>query len=302
MNRFPNTLRLVLSLSLWTQVAAAEEPTLPTLSRYSVRFDQPYHVTGETTLLADVYQPAELTDRCPIVLVIHGGAWMSGDKALPGTYARMFAENGIAAVSINYRLAPTDKFPAQLDDVRKALAWIHDQAAANRWDLQRLGMFGYSAGAHLSCMIAMLADESAETVAKTTQLSADDPLWRKQPRPIAVAAGGTPTDFRDLPPDNTMLAYFFGGTRRQRPDAYEFGSPAVLASAGDPPTLFYHGTRDLLVPIAGAEALFQRQRELKIDSEFVRVEGLGHLLSFMDAGARANVLRFMKSHLSPAAD
>ncbi|QDV59422.1 alpha/beta hydrolase [Rosistilla oblonga] len=302
MNIHQLTSAVLLGVLAINAVAAAEDSQDREPAEYSVRFDLAYKTEGDQSLLADVYQPAGVVDSCPIVLVVHGGAWMSGDKALPATYARMFAQHGIAAVSINYRLAPAHKFPAQLDDVRAALAWVHDHAEENRWDLNRLGLFGYSAGAHLSCMIAMLDDEPAETVAKTTQLSADDLCWGKLPRPLAVVAGGTPADFRDLPLDNSLLAYFFGGTRRERPEAYEFGSPAVLVSGGDPPTLFYHGTRDLLVPIAGAESLFQRQQKLKIDSEFVRVEGLGHLLSFMDAGARANVLRFMKSHLSPAAD
>ncbi|QDS88373.1 Carboxylesterase NlhH [Rosistilla ulvae] len=301
-----NTIQIVAGLPLILLIAiqgvSADETQPSRQAGYSVRLDVPYQTTSEGPLMADIYQPAEVDGTCPIVLVVHGGAWMSGDKALPGTYARMFAEHGIAAVSINYRLAPSFKFPAQLDDVRGALAWIHDHAAENHWDLQRLGMFGYSAGAHLCSMIAMLGDESPETIGKTTLLPAEDPCWGKLHRPIAVVAGGTPADFRDLPLDNSLLAYFFGGTRRERPEAYEFGSPAVLASAGDPPTLFYHGTGDLLVPIGSAEALYRRQVEMKIDSEFVRVEGLGHLLAFMDEGARANVLRFMQARLQPAAD
>lgn len=285
----------------FTAATLAAEPEPPTKTGYSVRFDLPYHRVADQELLADVYQPAGAATSYPVVLVVHGGAWISGDKSMPGTYARMFAENGIAAVSINYRLAPRHKFPAQVDDVRVALAWIHDQAEENRWDLDRLGLFGYSAGAHLCSLIAMLADEPLERVASTTQLPADDPCWGKLPAPVAVVAGGTPADFRDLPIDNSLLAYFFGGTRREVPEAYEAGSPIVFASRGDPPTLFYHGTRDLLVPIQNALSLHQRHRELEIDSQFVRVEGLGHLLAFMDPKARQRVLEFMQTKLAAEA-
>ncbi|MEZ6089728.1 MAG: alpha/beta hydrolase [Pirellulaceae bacterium] len=265
---------------------------------YTMTSDVAFHTIGDQQLLADVYQPVGLKQNAPVVLVVHGGAWMSGDKWMPSTYARMFAENGIAAVSINYRLAPAHKFPAQVDDVRAAMAWIHDNSAENHWDVTRFGMFGYSAGAHLCSLVAALDDEPWEKVRFTTSLPQDDPLWSKLHRPVAVVAGGTPADFRALPAENTMLAYFFGGSPAEKPNAYRYGSPAELVSAEDPVTLFYHGTKDLLVPIEQSEAYFKEQQRLSIPSEFVRVEAMGHLLTFMDQKARTNVLRFMKEQLA----
>ena len=258
----------------------------------SVSRDIVYNETHK--LLCDVYQPVNLSEACPVVIVVHGGAWMSGDKSFPAAYARLLAQRGIAAVSINYRLAPQHKFPAQVDDMRNAIDWVKRSAPEKNWDLEQLGLFGYSAGAHLVSLVSALYDEDEETRGHTyrKKIGVSSPNMNQLPKPIAVAAGGTPTDFRVLPPDNTMLSYFLDGSRREQPQNYISASPAAVASSADVPTLFFHGTKDALVPIGSAERLYNKHIELKIDSELVRIDGTGHLLAFLDDRSKQAVLEF----------
>lgn len=256
-------------------------------------------------LLCDVYLPARPPGeprgtRRPAVVVVHGGAWVSGDKWAIGVYARRLADAGFVAVSINYRLAPKHKFPAQVDDVRSALVWLVESADKYGVDPQRIGMLGYSAGAHLSCMIGTLMDAEWDQIATTTMWPRDDPRWAKLPKVCGVVGGGTPCDFTGLPSDNQSLAYFLGGTRGQVPEAYRAASPVSHASPGDAAILLIHGTRDLLVPIASSRQLYDLHKRLGIASQFVALEGFGHMLTFLHPETRSRAVQFLSEHLSAA--
>lgn len=235
----------------------------------------------------------------PAVLLIHGGGWALGDKWSVTAYARALAERGIVAVAMNYRHAPKYKFPAQIDDVRSALVWINQQADEYEIDSKRIGMFGYSAGGHLSCMIGTLSDASWETLKNTTNWSEEDPRWEQIPKVCGVVGGGAPCDFRDLPIDNTAIAYFLGGSRRQLPDTYTAASPAAHASPGDVPTLFIHGTHDAIVPIASSRILYEAQLKVGVPSRFLALDGPGHMLTFINSETKSATIEFLTQILFP---
>jgi acetyl esterase/lipase len=292
------------------------EPSAPAVALMTgarVHKDIQYATVGETSLMCDVYvpnppEPAKTTnaagensetDRRPAVLLVHGGGWASGDKWTVGSFARALAEKGVVAVSINYRHAPAHKFPAQVDDVRAALVWLVDHADDYNVDVDRIGMFGYSAGGHLSCMIGTLADAPWETVRATTAWDQSDPRWKKIPKVCGVVGGGTPCDFRTLPIDNTAVAYFLGGSRRECPETYRAASPAEHASAGDAPTLFIHGTTDLIVPIASSRVLYDAQVKAGVPSRFLAIEGPGHMLTFINPKTQSATIEFLCELLFP---
>ena len=125
--------------------------------------DVPYARQAAGTLQADIYLPAHDGPH-PSVLVVHGGAWMAGNKSHAAWHARRLAQAGYAAVAIDYRLAPTYPFPAQLEDCRAALAWIGQQQTLC-FDSSRVAAFGYSAGWHLVCFLAMTSTARFETTA-----------------------------------------------------------------------------------------------------------------------------------------
>lgn len=253
--------------------------------------------------LCDVYCPETANSRSgrPAVIVVHGGSWISGDKWALGNYCRKLAEQGFVAVNINYRLAPIHKFPAQVDDVRSALLWAKENAERFNIDIDRLGLFGYSAGGHLSALVASLADESMQTRCAASHWAPSDKRWQQLPKIRAVCAGGPPCDFRSLPIDNTALAYFLGGSRRDKPETYEAASPAAHVSQGDPVTQLIHGESDLLVPVAESQRFHKLQRQAGIDSRIEVMPKQGHLITLLNPKTNLKVVQFFREVLKPDA-
>jgi acetyl esterase/lipase len=249
--------------------------------------------------LCDVYCPKSTASQAghPAVIVVHGGGWISGDKWTLEGYSRSLAEHGFVAVTINYRLAPTHKFPAQVDDVRSALLWAKRNADRFGIDINRLGIFGYSAGGHLSALVASLADESLQVRAAASQWDESDQRWNELPAIRAVCAGGPPCDFRSLSMDNATLAYFLGGSRREKPEIYVAASPAAHVSPGDPVTQLIHGESDLLVPISESRQFHELQRAAGIDSRFEIMPNQGHMITFLNPKTNRKMLDFFQEVL-----
>jgi triacylglycerol lipase len=224
--------------------------------------------------------------------VIHGGGWAAGDKWSIATSSRLLAEEGIVAVAINYRLAPNHKFPAQVDDVRCAMVWVHQNAGRLKLNLNKVGLLGYSAGGHLSVLLASLADESMVVRAAASNWSVTDARWKQLPKIRAVCAGGPPCDFRSLPIDNSAVAYFLGGSRREKPEAYIAASPSAHVSRDDPVTLLFHGEGDALVPLAGTRDFHKSQVNAGIDSRLAVIPKLGHMLTFISPTTYQTVVNF----------
>ena len=106
----------------------------------------------------DLYAPAA-AQGCPVLVLVHGGAWMLGDKAQPGVVlhkVRHWLPRGWIVVSLNYRLLPEADPLQQAGDVARALAAV--QREARRWgaDGTRVALCGHSTGAHLAALV--LAD------------------------------------------------------------------------------------------------------------------------------------------------
>jgi acetyl esterase/lipase len=246
-----------------------------------IRYGQVYSETQSQPLKADVYLPRG-KGPFPGVLVVHGGAWYIGTRAQLSGVAQMLARRGFAAVAISYRLAPKHQFPAQIEDCRQAVRWMRSQSSELKIDPERIGGFGYSAGAQLVCLLG-------------TSGAADTPSTRLQ----AIACGGAPCEFRVLPLDQKMLSFWLGGTRREKPEQYRLASPAAFITADDPPMFFFHGDKDHLVPIASPQAMCRDLHEAGIESELYVVPDMGHTFAMMDRKALEKSVAFLSKHLQP---
>jgi acetyl esterase/lipase len=114
-----------------------------------------YHDASDRQVL-DVLRPKGLDNR-PVVLFVHGGAWLIGDKNLFGLYrnfGRFLAKHGIVAVMINYRLSPAVKHPEHIKDVARAFAWTRRHIKDYGGDPDRIFFCGHSAGGHLASLLA----------------------------------------------------------------------------------------------------------------------------------------------------
>jgi acetyl esterase/lipase len=302
-------IRKILGIALlWSQLAAVlpgDEPARSAKSGELQIFRNQVYCTwdDQTSLHCDVFLPAfdpaqsPPSHRLPVVVMVPGGGWLAAHKITMEQHARMVCAAGLAAVTINYRLAPAHHFPAQVDDLRMAIDWIEKDQEKYRFDAKRTALFGYSAGAHLSSLIGVLADEPLACQRATSQLPADHPLLINPVRPCAVVAGGPPCDFQREPLDSRLYEFFLGGTRRQMPEVYQCASPISFASAGDSPTFFYHGTEDLLTSPADSKRFFAKQREAGVASQYQSLEKKGHMLAFIDWQTQEQAIHFLRAAL-----
>ncbi len=107
--------------------------------------------------LLDIYQP-ENCQYCPVIIYIHGGSWVLGDKGGLSYKAKAFTDNNYIYVSINYRLSPDYQFPNHAYDIAQAFSWIKKNIYSYGGNPDKIFLLGHSAGGHLAALIAL--DES----------------------------------------------------------------------------------------------------------------------------------------------
>jgi triacylglycerol lipase len=233
----------------------------------------------------------------PAILMVHGGGWAIGDKWTLRTYCDRLAQLGFVVLNMNYRLAPQHQFPRQVDDVRQVLLQLVEHSDAWKVDLNRVGIFGYSAGGHLSALIGVLANEDRPTQMLASEWGSDDPRWDQLPPIAAVCAGGPPCDFRIVPDDNAGLSYFLGGTPREVPNNYLGASPTAHVSPGDPPMQLIHGEKDLLVPLENSEKFAAALMEAGVAVSLTVIENQGHMMTLFHPTTKQQVKDFFVKQL-----
>jgi acetyl esterase/lipase len=150
-------LAVLISLTVWTFPGCNPKSRDEVFRGYEVRTNLSYDPALGIFGLFDLYEPVDDQRLSrPCILAVHGGGWRSGNKSDWGDQpAQALCPEGYVVVSINYRLAPSSTWPAQIDDCEKALKYFQDNAAVFRIDPNRIGCIGVSAGGHLSSMLGL---------------------------------------------------------------------------------------------------------------------------------------------------
>jgi acetyl esterase/lipase len=213
----------------------------------------------------------------PLVVYIHGGGWSGGDRLSDGYYAlakvRLLAQ-GIAVASIDYRLAPKNRFPAQIVDAAYAVRYLRKNAKKMKIDPDRIAAFGTSAGGHLASLLGTVDSPGGFDVGALKDVSS---------RVKAVVSIAGPVDLSDsaFPPatDAGIQAAFGvpGGTAGH--PALVQGSPSTYVSPGDAPFLIVHGTQDELVPYSQSVNFARLLQTAGVRAELVTVRGGNHALT-----------------------
>ncbi|MBN9313502.1 MAG: alpha/beta hydrolase [Chryseobacterium sp.] len=127
--------------------------------------DVAYKTVDGKEILLDVFLPKNLSQTpYPVVVQIHGGGWVEGNKDIPaGSYTEKtvlkLLDNGFAVVSIDYRLASKEvHFPALIQDTKDAIRWVRKNTAVYHFDPENIGLWGGSAGGHLALLAAYSGD------------------------------------------------------------------------------------------------------------------------------------------------
>lgn len=265
-------------------------PAVPDFA-YTVTKDVPYTPADwPQELCADVYVPKG-AGPFPAVLVVHGGGWSGGSRSNRTTTSIALAQAGFVAVNISYRLAPKTKFPGQLYDLQQAMHWIHAHSAEYKIDPTRIGGFGYSAGAHLISLLAVLTPSDA----------LDKPYGGPETRLQAVVSGGTPADLAAFGKSGRLLRQFLGGTKQEFPGRYAAASPSDHVSPAAPPFFLYNGQWDTLVPISQSEDFAAKLQAAGIHVELYRLRFRGHILTYLiDGAAVEQGIIFLRRELAGA--
>lgn len=241
-------------------------------------------VSGYRPLQLDVWVPPS-SPPPPLVVWIHGGAWLFGDRRyLPETLRpnQLFDAllgAGLAVATVDYRHAREAPFPAQLHDVKAAVRYLRAYATEFGVDVTRIGVWGESAGGHLAALLALTADRAdlegaagvpgrAGGVAAVVDWYgvADPDALERVPPSVAVMLGQP-----DHPPDVLLAG--------ADPATHDDAAPLRQVHPGAPPFLLLHGTADHVVPYAQSEALRDALRAAGAAVDLIPVEGADHIFA-----------------------
>jgi len=231
----------------------------------------------------DVWRRADLPadGRAPVLLQVHGGAWILGNKdqqAMP--LMAHLAEHGWVCVSINYRLSPRATWPDHIVDVKRALAWIKDHIADHGGDPDFVAITGGSAGGHLSSLAALtpnLAEFQPGFEDADTSVVAAVPFYG-----VYDWTNRDGTGRSDMEP---MLAdLVLKATREEDPELWDHASSMTWVTASAPPFFVVHGTNDSLVPVEQARSFVQMLRAVSAQPvAYAELPGAQHAFEVFDS-------------------
>src|SRR3954466_15381145 len=135
-------LTIAVFILLCGNVSGAEPPRITR--------DLEYARVGDISLKLDLYVPAAAKSP-PVVVWVHGGAWRGGSKSNPSVLP--LTERGYAVASVDYRLSPVAKFPAQVYDIKAALRYLRATAKQHGINEEKIAISGGSAGGHLAALV-----------------------------------------------------------------------------------------------------------------------------------------------------
>ncbi len=198
----------------------------------------PYVDGGGRRQQLDIYRPADAGEGRPVLLYIHGGGWVIGDKREQGMpMMHYLATRGWVCVTINYRLAPKVLFPEQLSDCNAALRWTFDNIASYGGDPQQIAVSGGSAGGHLCALVALGAGDDVPVRAAVPFYGVYD---------FTNRFGYHGWGFQNFITKRVM--------QTSDPAALELASPLSQVHENAPPFFIIHGANDTLVPVKEARA------------------------------------------------
>jgi acetyl esterase/lipase len=246
----------------------------------------------------DIYSPADgSAERAPVLLQVHGGAWVIGNKDQQGIpLMQHLAAKGWVCVAINYRLSPRDTWPAQVVDVKKAIHWIRENIASYGGDPDYIGITGGSAGGHLTALTALTANapefqpgfEDADT---SVQLAV--PHYG-----VYDMAGSTGTKPAVQVRDLFLSKYVMKTTWEQDPQVFEAASPILRITPEAPDFFVLHGAHDTLVPVDQARQFVARLREVsKRSVVYAELPGAQHAFDVFPSIRSAHVVRAIDRYL-----
>ncbi|MEQ1821264.1 MAG: alpha/beta hydrolase [Fimbriimonadaceae bacterium] len=264
-----------------------------------------YSKVGDVELKMDIYQPTSSAEASPLgtkrggstprkaIVMMHGGAWVSGSKEVMTAKAKYFAGAGFVVANISYRLGPKAKWPAMLDDAQTAVRYLRTNAKKLNIDPDRIGATGESAGGHLASFLGTRETRDPKP-AEFSSVSS---------RVQAVLNFFGPCDMTgDFPPImDGIYPMVLGKKKADAAEECKDASPLLFFTNKTAPMFIYQGLIDPLVNPEISRTAEAKLKELGIPVEARYLEGIGHEVKMSDASAALAVddgITFLKKHLN----
>ena len=253
----------------------------------------------------DIYLPDDSSKTYPVIISVHGGAFLGGDKA-DGQVNPMLEglKRGYALVSINYRLSGEALFPKNINDVKAAIRWVKANAAKYKLKADKIALWGGSAGGNLVSLagtsgnVKELEDVSLGNANQSSLVQAVVDWFGpcdflKMDEQLIATGNGKPDHSEANSPESKVL----GQKITAIPEKVQSANPETYITKDDPPFLVMHGSKDQLVPTQQSEnfaaklkaVLGEKKVTLHIlqgakhgGPEFEEAENLNMVFAFLD--------------------
>ena len=228
-----------------------------------IKKDITYKEVNDEKLKLDILYPeVKLTKNYPVVVYIHGGGFVRGDKDEIYDLKPLVDEwhkNGWVVVSINYRLLYGDKiFPDNYQDVKDAIYWIINNKSKYEFDINQICAVGHSAGGTLALLTGLKQDKVNCIISMSgpTKLYGEETFeFRKR-----IMSVINKNEFNE--------------------EIMKKASPINYLKKDSPPIMLLHGTKDNFVPFSQSKLFYEKAQEIGADCKFISIEGSGHILEF----------------------
>ena len=248
--------------------------------------------------LLDIAYEQSTSRLHPAIVMIHQGGWMEGDKSSYHDLMVRYAPLGYVTVSIDFRPSGEARFPAALEDCRLAIRWLRVHAATYGVDPERIGVTGWSSGAHLAMLLA-LSDDEVDQTGEYQGVSS-----RVQAAVCVSGVYDLLMEERGQFPNheyNAAVVQLLGGPPRQKRELARNASPINYLSTDDPPLMVFHGELDQVIDVEQARQFALALEALGRADEVVLLSGAGHGRDVLpgDPQIRQRIHQFFARHLRP---
>lgn len=216
-------------------------------------------------LKLDVYSPKKVDKPKQVLVFIHGGNWVRGNKSIYKFFGKRFAEKGIVTVIINYRLSSNATYDSLATNSAMAVKWVKQNITTYKGDTNKIFISGHSAGGHLAALIAT-----------------DDSYFEKQniKNPvrgtILIDAFGLDM-YTYLSNNKSDYRKRYYSLFSEEPSIWKKGSPIFYLKKDMPPFLMFVGTKTVPVIIQGSNSFLKALQPYYPETKLIEVKGKHHV-------------------------
>ncbi len=267
-----------ISFCIWffATVGLVERSAAQAVGRQPAQSDIEYATVDGRSLKLHLYAPSTERSTSALLVWVHGGAWRSGSKEDVAVTALL--DDGFYIASVDYRLSPVAKFPAQIFDIKSAIRFLRANAQTYGYDPNKFVIAGSSAGGHLAALVGVSNGiaELEGNVGKFTDTSSDVQ---------AIVSFYGASNLQSILSQSTQhglsvrvpaLNLLLGDAPQTRPSLERLASPLAHVDASDPPLWLIHGDSDPQMPIKQSREFCDAYKALGLSVNFETIAGAKH--------------------------